>query len=376
MCCPKAAAANEIKLNFELICLSSLQKANVTPQRARPSPFPDARPLTLHAKVKQLIWLSIDINLARGASSTMGNQGLKQRCLYNALLLLLLCCCAAFGCKNFMHETYFWCLPNRRRRRAAKEEGGGQACTAADTSKNVKQLSRQERQRESDQQNTLHFIYIISFFLYFFTTRWIYFCACVCMRVFILEIFIGYGKYKLINLPHNYGHTTNNNNNNPCLLSGELYFSIYFVAARAPKMRRYIFRIGRAHVFEISKLFDVFSEMWKNEKKTRQIREEKKEIRPAAVIIDTNRMLFQWRRTENSIEDALQCLTTVYEPQLQFKMSKKLMKFVQWLLSFSTNIFCSGCACVSVFGYVCWVARVCLEGFGRKIESISHAREP
>lgn len=124
MCCPKAAAANEIKLNFELICLSSLQKANVTPQRARPSPFPDARPLTLHAKVKQLIWLSIDINLARGASSTMGNQGLKQRCLYNALLPLL-CCCAAFGCKNFMHETYFWCLPNRRRRRAAKEEGRG-----------------------------------------------------------------------------------------------------------------------------------------------------------------------------------------------------------------------------------------------------------
>lgn len=93
------------------------------------------------------------------------------------------------------------------------------------------------------------------------------------MRVFILEIFIGYGKYKLINLPHNYGHTTNNNNyNNPCLLSGELYFSIYFVAARAPKMRRYIFRIGRAHVFEISKLFYVFSEMWKNEKKTRRRR--------------------------------------------------------------------------------------------------------
>lgn len=63
----------------------------------------------------------------------------------------------------------------------------------------------------------------------------------MCMRVFILEIFIGYGKYKLINLPHNYGHTTNNNNNksNPCLLSGELYFSIYFVAARAPKMRIY-----------------------------------------------------------------------------------------------------------------------------------------
>lgn len=58
-------------------------------------------------------------------------------------------------------------------------------------------------------------------------------------------------------------------------------------------------------------------------------RGEQKKIRPATVIIDTNRMLFQRRRIEKSLEDALQCLTTVYEPQLQFKMSKKLMKFVQ-----------------------------------------------
>lgn len=67
--------------------------------------------------------------------------------------------------------------------------------------------------------------------------------------------------------------------------------------------------------------------MWKNEMKRK--RGEQKKIRPATVIIDTNRMLFQRRRIKKSLEDVLQCLTTVYEPQLQFKMSKKLMKFVQ-----------------------------------------------
>lgn len=67
--------------------------------------------------------------------------------------------------------------------------------------------------------------------------------------------------------------------------------------------------------------------MWKNEMKRK--RGEQKKIRPATVIIDTNRMLFQRREMKKSLEDALQCLTTVYEPQLQFKMSKKLMKFVQ-----------------------------------------------
>lgn len=99
--------------------------------------------------------------------------------------------------------------------------------------------------------------------------------VCVYIGVFILEIFIGYGKYKLINLPQSSGHTTNNNNM-PCIHSGELYFSIYFVAVaslRAPKMRRYIFRIGQAHVFEISKLLYVFSQnVEKNEMKTRQRR--------------------------------------------------------------------------------------------------------
>lgn len=124
-------------------------------------------PLTLHAKVKQLIWLSIDINLARGASSTMGNQGLKQRCLYNALLL----CC--FWMQKFHARNLF--LMSAKPEKGYRNAGGGgergQAGTAADTSKNVKQLSRQEKQREGDQQNTLHFIYIISFFFYFFTTR-------------------------------------------------------------------------------------------------------------------------------------------------------------------------------------------------------------
>lgn len=276
MCCPKAAAANEIKLNFELICLSSLQKANVTPLHSSPAP------LTLHAKVKQLIWLSIDINLARGASSTMGNQGLKQRCLYNALL----CCCAALllldakiSCTKLISDVCQTGEGDGQRRRRRWAGAGGHSCRYIQKCETA--VAPRETERGRSAKHVAFHIYNFFFFLYFFTTRWIYLCACVCVyvcmyvRVFILEIFIGYGKYKLINLPHNYGHTTNNNNNNPCLLSGELYFSIYFVAARAPKMRRYIFRIGRAHVFEISKLFYVFKcgKKW-NEKKTRRAEED------------------------------------------------------------------------------------------------------
>lgn len=81
--------------------------------------------------------------------------------------------------------------------------------------------------------------------------------------------------------------------------------------------------------------------------KMKRKRGEEDQARPP-VIIDTNRMLLQRSSMKKSLEDAIQSLTIVYEPQLQFKMSKKLMKFVQWLLSFSTNIFCSGCACVWV----------------------------
>lgn len=188
----------------------------------------------------------------------MGNQGLKQRCLYNALL----CCCAALllldakiSCTKLISDVCQTGEGVRQRRRRRGAGAGGHSCRYIQKC----ETAVAPRETEGDQQNTLHFIYIISFFfLFLHNTLNIFVCVCVCMRVFILEIFIGYGKYKLINLPHNYGHTTNNNNNNPCLLSGELYFSIYFVAARAPKMRRYIFRIGRAHVFEISKLFYVF----------------------------------------------------------------------------------------------------------------------
>lgn len=205
--------------------------------------------------------------------------------------------------------------------------------------------------------------------------------VCVYIGVFILEIFIGYGKYKLINLPQSSGHTTNNNNM-PCIHSGELYFSIYFVAVaslRAPKMRRYIFRIGQAHVFEISKLLYVFSQNVEKKWNENEAEEKRRSGQNRWSLIQTeccakerkNGTVFRVFLVAN----ALQCLTMLYEPQLQFKMSKKLMKFVQWLLSFSTNIFCSGCVRVSMCVYI-GLREFALKVFGRKIESISHAREP
>lgn len=191
----------------------------------------------------------------------MGNQGLKQRCLYNALL----CCCAALllldakiSCTKLISDVCQTGEGVRQRRRRRRRAGaGGHSCRYIQKCETAVAPRETERGR-SAKHVAFHIYNFFFFFLFLHNTLNIFVCVRVCMRVFILEIFIGYGKYKLINLPHNYGHTTNNNNNNLCLLSGELYFSIYFVAARAPKMRRYIFRIGRAHVFEISKLFYVF----------------------------------------------------------------------------------------------------------------------
>lgn len=117
-----------------------------------------------------------------------------------------------------------------------------------------------------------------------------------------------------------------------------------------------IFLESDEHMFLKYQNFSMCLNVEKNEMKRK--RGEQKKIRPATVIIDTNRILFQRREMNKSLEDALQCLTRVYEPQLQFKMSKKLMKFVQWLLSFSTNIFCSGCVCVCECIWVC----VCMLG--------------
>lgn len=140
-------------------------------------------PLTLHAKVKQLIWLSIDINLARGASSTMGNQGLKQRCLYNALLL---CCCAALllldakiSCTKLISDVCQTGEGDGQRRRRRGAGAGGHSCRYIQKCETA--VAPRETEREGDQQNTLHFIYIISFFFYISSQHVEYICVCVCL---------------------------------------------------------------------------------------------------------------------------------------------------------------------------------------------------
>lgn len=190
MCCPKAAAANEIKLNFELICLSSLQKANVTPQRARPSPFPDARPLTLHAKVKQLIWLSIDINLARGASSAMGNQGLKQRCLYNALLLRFsaaaLLLDAKISCTKLISDV---CQTGegvgQRRRRGVG--AGVHSCRYIQKCETA--VAPRETERERSAKHVAFHIYNFFFFIFLHNTLNIFLCVCVYAGIYTRDIY-------------------------------------------------------------------------------------------------------------------------------------------------------------------------------------------
>lgn len=63
-----------------------------------------------------------------------------------------------------------------------------------------------------------------------------------------------------------------------------------------------IFLESDEHMFLKYQNFSMCLNVEKNEMKRK--RGEQKKIRPATVIIDTNRMLFQRRRIEKSLEDA------------------------------------------------------------------------
>lgn len=110
----------------------------------------------------------------------MGNQGLKQRCLYNALLL---CCCAALllldakiSCTKLISDVCQTGEGVRQRRRRRGAGAGGHSCRYIQKCETA--VAPRETERGRSAKHVAFHIYNFFFFLFLHNTLNIFVCVC------------------------------------------------------------------------------------------------------------------------------------------------------------------------------------------------------